>query len=74
MMLLMKKQNQIKYLTTLTKTVKKYHEHKQEKKTEEHIREEVLEKLERVLTGSTGLKYGDLKPGKKPTDLAIQNG
>ena len=56
MMLLMKKQNQIKYLTTLTKTVKKYHEHKQEKKTEEHIREEVLEKLERVLTGSTGLK------------------
>ena len=42
-----------------------------ENKTEESIRKEVIKKLEN-LTGSTGLKYGDLKSGKKATDLAIQ--
>ncbi|MFN5990955.1 MAG: hypothetical protein ACK47Q_16225, partial [Dolichospermum sp.] len=40
-------------------------------KTKEDIKKQVLEKLE-GLTGSTGLKYEDLDPGKEPTDLAIQ--
>ncbi|MBE9218688.1 hypothetical protein [Dolichospermum flos-aquae] len=40
-------------------------------KKEEDIKKEVLEKLE-SLTGSTGLKYEALDPGKEPTDLAIQ--
>ena len=39
--------------------------------TEKDIKKEVLEKLE-SLTGSTGLQYEALDPGKEPTDLAIQ--
>jgi hypothetical protein len=40
-------------------------------KTKEDIKKQFLEKLE-GFTGSTGLKYEDLDPGKEPTDLAIQ--
>jgi len=40
-------------------------------KTKEDIRTKVVQKLE-GFTGSTGLKYEDLDPGKEPTDLAIQ--
>ncbi|MDB9476377.1 hypothetical protein [Dolichospermum circinale] len=40
-------------------------------KTKEDIRTKVVQKLE-GFTGSTGLKYEDLKSGEEPTDLAIQ--
>jgi hypothetical protein len=40
-------------------------------KTKEDIKKQVLKKLE-VFTGSTGLKYEDLDPGKEMTDLEIQ--
>ena len=39
--------------------------------TEEDMRTKVVQKLG-SLTGSTGLKYEDLKSGEEPTDLAIQ--
>jgi hypothetical protein len=41
------------------------------KTTKEDIKKQVLKKLE-GFTGSTGLKYEDLDPGKEMTDLAIQ--
>jgi len=40
-------------------------------KTKEDIKKQVLKKLE-GFTGSTGLKYEDLDPGKEMTDLEIQ--
>ncbi len=42
-----------------------------QEKTEETIRKEVIDKLERILK-NTELKYEDLSPGKEPTDLKTQ--
>ncbi|OBQ32279.1 MAG: hypothetical protein AN487_22675, partial [Anabaena sp. CRKS33] len=41
------------------------------KTTKEDIKKQFLEMLE-GFTGSTGLKYEDLDPGKEPTDLKTQ--
>ncbi|MDM3843633.1 MAG: hypothetical protein PT116_00940 [Aphanizomenon gracile PMC638.10] len=44
-----------------------------QEKTEENIKQEVINKLENILyPNNTALKYEDLKPGKEATDLAIQ--